>query len=487
MQHTNGKFDALLLAGAMLIAFFLLGPMLTIPLRIPLSYNEGWNAYFGARAIDPQLGPLYPTANTLVFNNYPPLSFYLVGALGDYIVGDLIVAGRIVALVSLLTSAVLVGTCVKLLGGNLRAGLAASALLLLYASICFPDYVAVDDPQWLAHALMLSGLAVILGGYKTGRYATLRVTTAAVLITAGGFVKHSLVGLPVAVTIWLFFVQPRVALIWLLSASTAVAAGLVATDILQGHAAFTDILKHHRVFRARRAIEALERLAPLLPLMAIARLAYSRRSESDRPMQLAALFFIISLAAGLIQRLGEGVNYNAYFETMIALCLTFGLAASQIPAQPRSVGDRTITSAMLLGFASVPLLVMMPWQVGRAWQEVSGRLARAHAWQPIIAQLAAAPQLVGCESLSLCFWAGKPFGVDMFNLNQSILTGGSIARFETLARTHSFSVFEFATLFTKTNGQLVMKHDLLLNSLLRNGYGVALAGPEGSVLLAAHP
>lgn len=485
MRYVNSKFDALLLAGAALIVFFLLGPLLTIPLRIPLSYNEGWNAYFCARAVNSRLGPLYPSADTLVFNNYPPLSFYVVGAFGRYVAGDLITAGRIVALASLLASAALLGTCVRLLGGSLRGSMAAAMLLLLYTGTFYRDYVAVDDPQWLGHALMLGGLAVLLGGYRAGHYPAGRIVAATMLIGAGGFVKHSLVGLPIAVTIWLFLVQPRAAMIWLVSATAWVGTGLIATDILQGHAAFADILGHHRVFRARRAVKAVERLAPLLPLMIIAGFSYRERIhrvplQSSRPMQFAALFAVISLAAGLTQRMGEGVNYNAYFETMIALCLTMGLTVDTL----RSVGGRAVGPATMIGFAAIPLLVMMPWQLQHAWGDIVERQARARSWQPVIAQLAAAPRLVACETLSLCFWAGKPFEVDMFNLNQSILTGGDIVRFDTLARIHSFSRFEFATIYASTNGPPAMKHDLLLENLLGHGYAIAATGPEGSVLLA---
>jgi len=76
------RSDALLLGGALLVALLLLEPLLMIPLHVPLNYNEGWNAYFAARAVGVAAGPLYP-ADGLAFNNYPPLSFYAVGALGD--------------------------------------------------------------------------------------------------------------------------------------------------------------------------------------------------------------------------------------------------------------------------------------------------------------------------------------------------------------------------------------------------------------------
>jgi len=47
---------------------------------LPLDPNEGWNAYFADAAIHG--GVLYPAADALITNNYPPLSFYLVGAAG---------------------------------------------------------------------------------------------------------------------------------------------------------------------------------------------------------------------------------------------------------------------------------------------------------------------------------------------------------------------------------------------------------------------
>lgn len=201
MSAGNAAFDRLLLAGAALLAFLLLGPVLAIPLHVPLNYNEGWNAYFDMRAVMPGTGPLYPPAGSFVFNNYPPLSFYLVGAFGRFVVGDMIVAGRVVSLLSLLAAGVVLGVCVRRLGGSPRASMAASVLLLLYACSFYRDYVAMDDPQWLAHALMLAGLAALLRSRSVHRLPAADVIAAALLMLGGGFVKYSLVGLPLAVTL----------------------------------------------------------------------------------------------------------------------------------------------------------------------------------------------------------------------------------------------------------------------------------------------
>src|ERR1700753_1179675 len=100
MAVTNERRNEILywLACALLlgiIAFGLTAPLLTIGRYIPLDPNEGWNAYFGDAAIHG--GVLYPPADALITNNYPPLSFYIVGAIG-YLTGDSIFAGRAVAL-----------------------------------------------------------------------------------------------------------------------------------------------------------------------------------------------------------------------------------------------------------------------------------------------------------------------------------------------------------------------------------------------------
>jgi 4-amino-4-deoxy-L-arabinose transferase-like glycosyltransferase len=245
-------FDVVLLLGFLVLAFQMLGPVLTIPLHIPVNYNEGWNAIFDARAVTPGAGPLYPPSDSFVFNNYPPLGFYLVGALGRYVFGDMIVAGRIVALFSLLSAAGLIGFCVCRLGGTRRAGIAAGLLLLLFINSYYKIYVAVDDPQWLAHATMLAGLAILLRGgvgrLRKGLPDT-RLVAAALLVVAGGFIKHNLVALPLAVTVWLVVLNRRAATVWMATGLAGLGAGIAAIAALHGWAAYDDILRHRRVFR----------------------------------------------------------------------------------------------------------------------------------------------------------------------------------------------------------------------------------------------
>ncbi len=474
-------------AVTVLIAFLLLGPVLLIPLRVPLGYNEGWNAYLAARAVGLEGGPLYPPRDTLVFNNYPPLSFYLVGALGRWATGDLIVAGRIVALASLLASAALLAACTARLGGGRRGAATAAALLLLYATTFFRGYAAVDEPQWLGHALMLAGLAILLRGGADGPIPIGRLAAAALLMTMGGFVKHSLVGLPIAATVWLGLLRPAVAVRWLGAATAWVAAGLALTAALHGRAAFEDVLLHHRVFQANRAFLAVRRMLPLLPMMLVALPAWRRRSARDPAMLFAGLFVAVALAASVIERTGEGVNYNAYFEAAIALCLATGLAVSRAGGAAET-GGIAASPALLAGLAALPVLLTMPGQLERAWRDIADRDARARAWRPFIAQIAASPGMVGCQDLSVCLWAGKPYAVDLFNLNQSLLTGGSITRFDVLARTHAFSLFEYGGgSFRGLVPRAAEIGDRLLQDLLDHGYVPTATDPDGNVMMVPKP
>src|ERR1700730_16456642 len=86
---------------AALLGFLLL--VLAIPLAAlayrstlfdQINYNEGWNAYYTSLLM--QGRPLYYPPQALLTNNYPPLSFLVVGPLAGFL-GDALFAGRIVA------------------------------------------------------------------------------------------------------------------------------------------------------------------------------------------------------------------------------------------------------------------------------------------------------------------------------------------------------------------------------------------------------
>nr|WP_321984041.1 hypothetical protein [uncultured Lichenicoccus sp.] len=482
------SFDRILLIGTGLLVLLLLGPVLTIPLHIPINYNEGWNAGFDTRAMQPSTAPLYPGADSFVFNNYPPLGFYIVGAAG-LVLHDMIVGGRVVALASLFCCAGLLGLCVRRLGGSARAGCAAGLLLLLLTATFYRSYVAMDDPQWLAHATMLAGLALLLRAgiprrQKAVPLKTGRIILAALLMTAGGFIKHNLVALPLATTLWLAWLDRRLALTWILAAAAGACAGVGLTGALFGSVAYSDILLHPRMFQASRLSLAIGGLAPLIPMAIALGLLLRRRFIGDGSV-LAALFAGVSLPIGIAERLGDGVNYNAHFETVIAVCLGFGLVLTPLFAPPLRIRRQPIRPAALLVFASLPILGAMPWHLPAAWRDVVDRRARQAAWQPMIARLAASQGPVGCEMPSVCIWANKPFIVDSFNLTQSILSGRSPEPFRRMVARPGYAMFEYSPKPANRRGSNPGA-DPLIGSFAEI-YAPVATGPDGAILLAPTP
>ncbi len=493
MTPRNAHFDLLMVAGLLFLAFMLLGPVLTIPLHIPINYNEGWNALLDTRAVTPGTGPLYPGADSFVFNNYPPLGFYLVGWLGRFVFGDMIVAGRVLSLLCLLAGAGLLGLCVRFLHGGLRAALAAGLLMLLYMSTYYHEYVAMDDPQWLAHATMLAALAVLLcgGGFdrlRAGGLPSANLVGAAVLMVAGGFIKHNLVALPLSVTIWLACINRRAAVLWVTTAAIGLAAGLGALALLHGQVAFDDIFAHRRTFRFHLFTHSFSRLAPMLP-MALVEIALLRRLWLGNRAARAAILFVslfgaIATLTGIVQRVGEGVYYNAHFETLIAVCLGFGLALSPAFADPIAWRRKAFGPAALTFVAALPLVGGWPWHLPRAWAEFHDRTALVEAWQPVIARIAAADGPAGCLFQSLCWWAGKPSRIDVFNLTQSVMAGGPLSGFQALVARQGLAIFEDdPASFTHLDAVRKLHHDPIMEAFVGH-YDTVLHGPNGIVLLA---
>ncbi len=66
------------------------------------------------------------------------------------------------------------------------------------------DYVGMDDPQMLGHAIAIGGLWLVLREPRLPR----DMVGAAALFALAFFVKHNLVVLPLAVAAWLALLDP---------------------------------------------------------------------------------------------------------------------------------------------------------------------------------------------------------------------------------------------------------------------------------------
>jgi hypothetical protein len=395
----------------------LLYPVATLARLVPLDPNEGWNAFFSQIAL--RGGELYPAPGGGLVNNYPPLSFYVVGILGR-VLGDNIFAGRVVALAGMLVVAVNVYWWLRAAGSNSRVAWFGAGVFAAFAVTYARTYAGMDDPQWLAHAIMTTGLVVLWRGNASTR----AIVLGALLIQAGGWTKHLLIPLPIAVTWWLLRRSRAAFWTWIAwSAAFLVLIG-IAVFWLYGASFFDGLLStreyswHQAVKETRRALYALTPIIALsLFLLAIARGILAR--------EFAAVYALAALAVAAAAAGGSGVDINAFFDLMIAASLCAALAVEalwrlRLPGSLRGIELGPVL-VLLLG------LYLTVYTI-RLWPETLGNLRNLDALE---LETSAATRLIAekghgrtaCEEPELCYWAKSEFMLDFFNYGQRLKLG----------------------------------------------------------------
>ncbi len=429
---------------AILSIFILLVPHVAfITAHVSLSSNEGWNAYLARRAIGLDHAPLYPPAEQMVFNNYPPSSFYVVGLFG-WLLGDMIVAGRIISLLALLFCAWAAGRIVLACGGTLGGAWLAGLLIVLYSAVFYSDYVAMDDPQWLGQAVIMAGFMLLLGnGREPGRAGAWRPFCAGFVVVAGLTFKHNILALPVAVLVWLLLTDWRHAVSWMggCLVSLCLLGGLYYSsfgpDFIQG------VFGHKRVFYVHGMLKGLGNVLGLGGMMVSCAFVPWRRLP-HRSGLLLGLYLLLAVASAIVQRTGAGVSHNACFEALIAAALCAGLAMSRLVTTGGTVG-RVPMRAVLVGMVGLnllPVVVSLPVYLPYLYRSnVTGIVHSLAASDETIAAVRAIDGDVACETLALCYWAHKPVVMDFFNYSQHVAVTHDAMVLERAVDRHDIAAF----------------------------------------------
>ncbi len=366
--------------------------------------DEGWNAVHAALAMG--AGPLYPRTGGLTATNYPPLSFLITGLLG-HLTGDMIIAGRVLAILAIICAGALVYLVSFKITRHKAASAGALLLFALYNATLCRSYLGLDDPQWLGQALALAGLAVLLPADGRTLPGTRRIALAALLFLTGGFMKQNLVALPLAVTIWLLIENRRAFMCWLISALAILAMGLGLCAAFYGTAFFQNLLftpRHYEISRA--LLKSLPFLLALLPML-LAAGWLARFWRQDTRLRLLLLANLAALLSGAVERGGMGVDINAHFETLSLLCVLSGAALARAPRA--------------LPWLLLPFIALAPLGAVKAWRDISSYPTRQATFQAMEAQIRALPGPVACEDLAYCYWAGKGYLLDFFLYGQRLL------------------------------------------------------------------
>jgi hypothetical protein len=417
----KGRLERILIA-AVVLEFLALSAihLCAIPLHISMNYNEGWNAYFAQAAMGH--GVLYPAFDAMATNNYPPLSFYIVGLVGK-LIGDDIVAGRLIAMLSLAVVTLNVFRLGRWLGAERKLALLGAGVFLLGVYAVMADYIAIDDPQFLAYALVTSGALAFLHADEHRLWHGMLY--AVVLMVLGAMVKHSEISLPLALCTWAVFYDRRRLVVFLICATVVGTAACGLAYAIWGQPMAAAMLQGHRVSVLVRAVvltcQDLPFLLPYLVLAVVAAVVARQRRQAV----LVLLYAGFGLFNGFWMLAGYGVNQNVMCDAIIALAwasVLFAMSFEGFRPTAAVLGNRAHLLAVLLmvlpamGFSLFVYLT-------RPYLRDTGVLTDAPKWERLYKTLSTAHGEVACETLAVCYWARKPLTVDFFNYGQKLMTG----------------------------------------------------------------
>ena len=386
-------------------------------LNVEIENNEGWNAYFADAAMGKM--PLYPSASQLITNNYPPLSFYIVGSIGR-LVGDPVLAGRFLSLVALAAIAIAISLSVRRLGGSRVAAAISAAFFVATMSRFFTSYVGMNEPQLLSEAIMAFGFV----GFLAVRSRDRGYVGPVLVMALAGFVKHNIIAMPMTAFLWLTLNRRREAVKCLCVALIVIAAGTAICYAAFGRDFFLNILspRQYSVKGALRSFEDLQWVSVAL----LACVCNGWLRWRDPSVRLCNYLVAIALGSYFLQRTGAGVDFNAQFDLVIAVAIGLGLAYTQVPlwrvlgrflpAQAQAILLLALCARLLASKQIQPLRLAFD----RGFLNEIAMHERAMA--DSVARVRRTPGDVLCSSF-VTYRAGKPFAVDAFNAEQRILAG----------------------------------------------------------------
>jgi hypothetical protein len=405
---------------ALLTVYFMVWPIWRVGFPIEIAQNEGWNAYHADAAMG--AAALYPPTDTLIVNNYPPLSFYVVGGLAQ-VFGDALFVGRVLSLLAVASLGGLIAAAIRQLGGG-GAGAAVGGLwFVAVMARSFARFVGMNDPQLIAHVLMMAGLVWFMAREADGR----SVVPPVLAMVVAGFYKHNIVAVPLTALLWLAIKDWRRAVLPIVIGAGAATLGLLICIAAYGDVFLSNLLTA-RPYRVMRAINGLGRLQWILPALVLWGI-WIVAEPNSRAARFTMLFVAVAFAAYLVQWSGEAILDNAQFDLVIATAIGLGLAfdrAGKTPlglrhgeAATRAAITLVVVARLLATLRIEPALVLLDSDY-RAQYFASAVVVREEA-----ARIAKIPGPVACDFKVICRLASKPFSYDDFRAEMLVATGAS--------------------------------------------------------------
>ncbi|MBV9816544.1 MAG: hypothetical protein JO229_12420 [Alphaproteobacteria bacterium] len=406
------------------LAYFILALAVLLPIRnvistgftFDINYNEGWNVYNAARLIK---GEFIYDDNYWRINNYPIGSFLIVAG-ANLFFQNLLLSGRLVALASFVAIGILAAIATLRFGGARTDAVFGAGCAMGFCYLVAPNWIIADDPQSLGEAIMLGALVT----YIARTQDRLGLLCTAFLVVLGGFVKHNLVAIPAAVTLDLAIRAPRQLLFWM-GCCTGFGGGFLALTQLVAGNDFIDHLLSPRIFAWHGARYHLLKYLRLFkfPLAAVA-LGAPSVLAGDR--MILAVWGTVAIGTATILSGFEGTSYNMFQDAAVFLGIAAGVMMSELRKRDitgRFAGALPLVLPFLIG---EPILARVPDIAAQAYHSraiLNADQKRQELFLADAEYIAQGHGPVICESLLLCYTAGRPFILDPFNSRQYMLSG----------------------------------------------------------------
>jgi hypothetical protein len=396
------------MAAAVLVAI-----VCRIGTKYSFNVNEGWNAYWAVTAWSG--GDLYPPPSVFKLNTYLPLWFYVTGGLGS-LLGDHVIAGRIVAGAALLSIAAVIFLIVHAMTGLRRDGVTAAAAFLTVSGLFFGPYVAADDPQLTSNLLMTLAMLAIVRSVS-GEKRAIPIHLVVPLLFAAGLIKHNAVAAPASIAIYLLLFRraefPRF-ILWSVAGLAVVCAALFFSF---GWNVFPSILWPRPYDFEAAWDQSVSHLIPYSSFaVVIVYLAYLA-IRRNQPATLIFIYAVASIIQGFVLSGVLDIDINIFFDFAIACAIGLGLLQNAIARFVAEAGRPWPAAVAVLAWLGITLTPVIAG-AGSAWRDGRDMLAAMVA-SPHQADIAYIKGTVGgavCENPTLCYWAGKDFWVDINTL-----------------------------------------------------------------------
>jgi NAD(P)-dependent dehydrogenase (short-subunit alcohol dehydrogenase family) len=240
-------------------------------------------------------------------------------------------------------------------------------------------------------------------------------------------------------------------------------------------------------FSLSRVLGNVASLGRPLVVLIVGAVLFAMLEPRGRAKWLLLAYAGFAALVGFLLTGGAGVDWNHLYDPVIALAIATGLAVHRLGQRLHGRLPARAISALVALAVALSLSAAVPGKLAEAAAASADLAAREERVSKVVAELAAQRGPVLCETMALCYWAGKPHQADILLLRRRLLSGEiSESEFRRMIDAGHFSMMQFHSLGTtgRTKRLPEAANDYILQKYESrpNAMGGSLLTPRGGAL-----